>query len=259
VHSENSSDARDSVDAICASAEKRGVKGISITDHCDMDRGRERCENTKRKLLADIREARELYGGTLRISAGIELGEANHDQELSRSLAGDEELDFVIGSLHNLRDDDDFYYTDYDNIDIDSLMQRYYEELYEIVEGGCFDVIGHINYQLRYMSERARKSVDLSRHYGDLFGILQSAARKGKGIEINTSGLQRGLGDVIPSLEVIKLFKKAGGEIVTIGSDAHVSRNVGAEIFTAMDTLKAAGFDQFAYFVKRTPEMIDIE
>jgi histidinol-phosphatase (PHP family) len=55
------------------------------------------------------------------------------------------------------------------------------------------------------------------------------------------------------------MFRAAGGEVVTLGSDAHRIGNIGAEIFTAMDKLKTAGFSRFAYFVKRNPVMIDIE
>jgi histidinol-phosphatase (PHP family) len=259
VHSANSSDAMDSVDSICDCAARRGLRGIAFTDHCDMDAGRGRCEKTKNAIVSDVIEARGLYGESLGISAGIELGEAHHDPGLARRIADDASLDFVIGSLHRLRDEEDFYHIDYENIDIDALMQRYYEELYELVEDGCFDVVGHINYQLRYMSERARKSVDLSRYYGDLFEILKSAARQGKGIEINTSGLWRNLGDIIPSAGVLDLFRKAGGEIVTIGSDSHSRSNVGREIFHAMETLKSAGFDRFAFFTGRVPNFIEIE
>ncbi|MDR1885923.1 MAG: histidinol-phosphatase HisJ family protein [Synergistaceae bacterium] len=258
VHSGNSGDATEPVDAVCAAAVKRGLKGIAFTDHCDIDGGRHRCDRVRRAIVRDVAEARELYGDDLLISAGIELGEPHHNYALAGDIAGDPGLDFVIGSLHRLRDTDDFYYIDYENVDLDSLMQRYYEELYELVESGCFDVVGHINYQMRYMSAAARKTVDLSVYYGDLFEILKSAARQGKGIEINTSGLQRGLGEIIPSPEVIGLFRRAGGEIVTIGSDAHNSRNVGAEIETAMDCLKSAGFGQFAFFTGREARMMDI-
>jgi histidinol-phosphatase (PHP family) len=259
VHSVNSSDAVDSVEAICAHAIRIGLKGIAFTDHCDIDAGDERCERVRRGIVSDVIEARDLYGNDLRVSAGIELGEAHHNPGLARRISGDASVDFVIGSLHRMRGEEDFYHIDYENTDIDALMRRYYEELYELVENGCFDVVGHINYQPRYMSERAKRSLDLPRYYSDLFEILKSVARQGKGIEINTSGLWRNQGDTIPSSDVLKLFFKAGGEIVTIGSDSHNLRSVGLEIFSAMEKLKLTGLSRFAFFSGRVPEIIDIE
>ena len=51
-------------------------------------------------------------------------------------------------------------------------------------------------------------------------------AAKGKGLELNTSGMDR-CGGFLPTPEYFRRFKELGGEIVTIGSDAHRSDRVG--------------------------------
>lgn len=259
IHSCSSHDASESVLSICAAAVRKGLKGITFTDHCDIASGPKICRSVKASLLRDVAEARELYAGELVVGMGIELGEAHHNLALAEELAADPTLDFVIGSLHMLRDEDDFYCIDYADADVDSLMERYHEELYELASTGCYDVIGHINYQIRYMTPEQREALDLSRYMDDLRETLRVVASLGKGIEINTSGLQRGVGEILPAPDVIAAFREVGGKIITIGSDAHRSRDVGEEIFPAMDRLKATGFDQFAFFRGRVPEMFDIE
>lgn len=261
IHSHNSRDGRDRVTVICETAFQRGIKGITITDHCNTYYGRKTCLALKRKLLADIRDARRTFGERLTISAGLELGEPHHDLSLAEELTSDPEIDFVIGSLHRLRGEEDFYEMQlnlFEAAELDVLLRKYYEELDELVACSFFDVLGHINYQVRYMSASARGRIDLTTYYDRLSAILKNAAQSGKGIEINTSGLRRELGEILPSSDVVRMFGDAGGEIVTLGSDAHDAASVGAGIFTAMEKLKEAGFPNFAYFKKRKASFIPI-
>ena len=74
---------------------------------------------------------------------------------------------------------------------------------------------------------------------------------KGKGMEINTSGVDRA-GDFLPSAAFLKRYKELGGEIVTLGSDAHAPDRVGQYASEAMAILK----DIFGYvctFADRKP------
>jgi histidinol-phosphatase (PHP family) len=257
VHSENSKDGVPSVDAICERAVSIGLGGVAITDHADVDMGESELELLK-KLEDEVSAAREKYGGRLEISMGVELGEGNHNRALAEKIASRGSLDFVIGSMHRQRERQDYYFLDYEREDLDALMRGYYVELRELVRGGCFDVVGHINYQVRYMNAAARARLDLSLYYDALREILEDVARAGKGIEINTSGLWRGLGFTIPTLEVVRMFRDAGGEIVTTGSDAHRAEHVGLRLDGAVECLRAAGFRRYAFFKGRKPFFHDV-
>jgi histidinol-phosphatase (PHP family) len=258
LHSENSPDAVSPVLSICEEAVSRGLCGIAFTDHVDVDSGEEACLKALDGIKADVARARDAFGGRLEISLGMELGEAHHNVPLARDLMSDDCLDFVIGSLHHPRMSPDYYNIDYDRVDMDALWRGYYDELSEMVEAGCFDVVGHINYQVRYMTESARARTDLSRYAGMLKDILRAVIDSGKGIEINTSGLWRGLGFTLPSLEVIEIYRQMGGEIITTGSDAHTENHVGDAIEVAVRRIASAGFDKFAFFKKRTPYFHDV-
>jgi histidinol-phosphatase (PHP family) len=257
LHSLHSKDAVPTVFSICEEAVSRGLLGIAITDHADVDSGEEDCLGVMNGLASDVLRAREAFGGRLEISLGVELGEAHHNVSLARELVSDERLDFVIGSLHHPRMSEDYFNVDYDHADMDAMWRKYYGELAEMVEAGCFDVVGHINYQVRYMSESARARVDLSRYLGMLESVLDAVIRLGKGIEINASGLWRGLGITLPSAEVIETYRKRGGKIITTGSDAHAAVNVGGAIEEAAKRAAAAGFEKFAFYRKRAPYFYD--
>ena len=51
-----------------------------------------------------------------------------------------------------------------------------------------------------------------------------------------------------------KPLKELGGEIITIGSDAHTTKDVGAEYDKARELLKETGFKYFTTFTNRKPD-----
>ena len=75
-----------------------------------------------------------------------------------------------------------------------------------------------------------------------LCGGAGTVADKGKGMEINTSGVDR-VGDFLPSRDFIKRFRELGGEIVTVGSDSHDATRVGQYVDGAIELAK----DVFGY------------
>lgn len=257
THSRNSHDGRDPVDAMCRTAIARGLGGIAVTDHCDIHSGRAECMRVLSALESDVARARERYGDELAVSFGVELGELHHNPGLAEEVASYHGLDFVIGSLHALRGEADFYYIDYDRTNMASLMSKYYDELLEMAETADFDSIAHINYQVRYMSERAIKNLDFGAYYDKLRPVLEALAKRGKGLEINTSSGRRD-GYIVPDRNVVEMFADAGGKIITTGSDAHIANRVGHRLEEAVGIASSAGFGQVAFFEGRKPLLFDI-
>jgi histidinol-phosphatase (PHP family) len=241
------------VEAICECAIRAGLAAVAFTDHCETYLGADACFAVKDALLKEVLEARAVFGDALDISMGLEIGEPHHDTALSRELAGGSEIDFVIGSVHKVRGEDDFYFIDYDRPDISDVLRKYYEELLELSECDCFDVMGHINYPLRAMSAKQAERTDLSVYGGPLREALLSLAKGGRGIEANSHCLKEGPDGILPSLEVLKMFKDSGGKIVTTGSDAHTAPQVGKGIPEAERLLREAGFEKISFFKKRRP------
>ena len=111
----------------------------------------------------------------------------------------------------------DFSYIDYSERDVNDLAQRYFEELDQIISWGDFDVVAHIFYFIKYFY-RQHVKFDLMNFDDIIFDLMKHIVSSGKGIEINTSCLKEYYSNTVPDLYYLKMFKRAGGEIVTIGS-----------------------------------------
>ena len=88
--------------------------------------------------------------------------------------------------------------------------------------------------------------------------ILKKLIDKGKGIEINTAGLRYGMGAPNPDLPVLKLYHDLGGEIITVGSDAHKPEDVAVYHKQAYQNLNEAGFRYYTIFKNRKPQFINL-
>ena len=74
--------------------------------------------------------------------------------------------------------------------------------------------------------------------YGDLAEeIFKKLTTMGIGLEVNTSGIKSS-GQPIPPLDFVKRYVEMGGEIITIGSDAHKPEQVGNYVFETLQRLK---------------------
>ena len=95
--------------------------------------------------------------------------------------------------------------------------------------------------------------------YGSIIEkIFITLIKNGMGIEINTSGLREEIGVTLPSEKYVKIYRELGGEIVTIGSDAHCVENLGKGISEGIQIAKNCGFDKIYYYDHRKPVSINI-
>ena len=64
----------------------------------------------------------------------------------------------------------------------------------------------------------------------------------GKCLECNTGGIRYGLGDTNPCADVFRFYRELGGELITIGSDAHTPKTLGIGFEQCREMLKGYGF-----------------
>lgn len=72
-------------------------------------------------------------------------------------------------------------------------------------------------------------------------------------------GIKAKYGKPLPDLGYVKLYRSLGGEILTIGSDAHCTADIGRDISAGVEMAQAAGFKYLTYFKKHEPKFIKIE
>ena len=260
THSSNSFDGTHTVMFMCESAVQNGLLGICITDHFDTDFFGEQ-HNFQRLAGSyfDVRKARVAFGQSFGLMCGLEIGEPDADLALAEQALAQAQYDFVLGSIHTVEDKKDPYRCNFAQEDPYALLAAYFARMRGLAEWNRHDVLAHLTYPVRYILRDGRNDVTLDRYDDEIDEILRLTAQNGKGLEINTSGLrQGGCGLVMPSLRQLRRFHELGGELITIGSDAHRAEDVGANIADGMELAEAAGFRYFAYYKDREPRMLRI-
>lgn len=257
VHSANSFDGQLRAKQLLELAHKHGLGGFAVTDHCEINvEGRQRLWSY-RSLRRSFREADALrdnpYG--IKVICGVELGHPEYHAESAARVLAECEYDFVLASIHFLRDNRDFHdlkYTD-GSCDSAAVYDSYLDEVALTAERSDYDSLAHLTYPLRYIVGRDRVELD-ERMYDDKYDrILRAVAERGKALEINTSGARRENGFMLPDLRLLTRFKELGGRYITIGSDAHKEPHFCAGLLEGAQMAREAGFDSAYYYEQRKP------
>ena len=149
----------------------------------------------------------------------------------------------------------DPYYPEYfaDKTDEEGYI-TYFKSIYDnINKFQNFDCLGHIDYIVRYGKS---KDTDYSypKYAEYIDPILKFLVEHEKGLEINTAGIRKGLKNVHPLPDILKRYRELGGELVTIGSDAHDTSAIASDYDKAMEALEYAGFKYYCMYMNRIAE-----
>jgi histidinol-phosphatase (PHP family) len=87
--------------------------------------------------------------------------------------------------------------------------------------------------------------------------VLDRIARAGMGIELNTSGLRKPVGEIYPSPLIISMaFER---EIpICFGSDAHSPEDVSASFDLALKLAREVGYMYYFKISRRTKQLIPL-
>ena len=267
THTKFSSDSKADPREMLSAAKAAGLSTLCFTDHMDLDFPGDNTLfvfDTKeyfKKLLPLKEEASKDTTGT-ELLLGIELGLRPGRPDLRArmdALLSEHPYDFVLGSTHVV-DELDPYYQEYWDLPGDRLL-RYFEDIRtNVAEHRNFDSLGHLDYIIRYLPDSVSLVKDYAvRDYTDLIEeTLRTLISRGQALEVNTAGLRKGLSFPHPKEEILRRYKELGGELLTLGSDAHVPKDVGADIKRCTELVKDLGFRYYAVYKGRKPEMMKL-
>ena len=262
VHTDNSFDGNHSATFFCEKAEFLELRAVAFTDHCEVDQFRGDPTYDKRIFQGffEVSKVRSAFKGKLLVLNGIELGQPAYDVETAENILKSHDYDIVLGSVHNLRGGEDFYFMENLTMDeAEKLLSEYFNAIIEMLNWGNFDVLTHLTYPLRYFYSKSNLDIDLNKFKDQIDEILTLAAKTDKALEINTAALRQPLNKLSPEVDIIKRFKELGGKYVSVGSDAHYAEHLAADIDMAYSAALEAGFDSITFFQKRTPLQMKIE
>lgn len=276
LHSEFSDDSEERMEDQIRQGIRLGLDEMCFTDHVDYGVKRDWTDDvewreeldgftgkTRRDPLANVNypeyfaklmRMQKTFGDRIAIKRGLEFGIQTITVAQYDRLYADwaDELDFVLLSMHQV-DNLEFWTQDFQRGRTqEEFRTRYLEEILAVQQQfKHYSVLAHLDLLARY-DQCGPYPFEKER---DLYAeILRQAIADGKGIEVNTSSWHYGLSDTTPSRDILRLYKDLGGEIVTIGSDAHSTKYLGDHLRDAQDILKnEIGIDAICTFDRMVP------
>jgi histidinol-phosphatase (PHP family) len=181
---------------------------------------------------------------------GLEVDFVPGAEDRTQNLIERAGLDYVVGSVHFLRDGA----VDHDRFDIwrgthsaDAVWRRYFETLGEAARSGLFDILAHPDLVKMWGAQRPRPAGDLRRFYElAIEGIAESQIA----IEVSTAGLRKPTGELYPAPAFLELTLEAGCP-VALSSDAHLPADVGRDYDRALELLDSLGVRELSVFERR--------
>ena len=259
THSNFSPDGSDSAEKMLQRAQEKNLAYFALTDHCECNSYREdEYHISVPRAYGEMCRLAGLPQGRTKFLKGIELGQPLQNLPAALEVLSVGEYDVVLGSLHNLATYRDFYFWDSLDLDVDFALERYYQEILDMVDWGRFDVLTHLTYPLRYIVGENGIYVDTDKYLAQTEAVLKKLIAKGIALEVNTSGLRQKIGETMPNRQIVSLYRELGGELITLGSDAHSAADLGKGIESGLDLLKSCGFSSYTVFVKRKPIQVTI-
>jgi len=240
-----------------------GLEELCFTEHMDLDYPKEYGDFTLsvEDYFNKVTEMQHKYGDRIKIYKGVEFGLAPHLGERYQKLADQYDFDFIIGSTHVYDNLDPYYSTYWEGRTEQRGTMMYFERVLENIQNyNDYDTLGHIDYIIRYQGRKEDPDRDRKllfdnysySEYGDILDeILKHIIYQGKALEVNAAGYRYGLGAPNPQYSTLARYKELGGELITIGSDAHKPEFLAYSYDRVEALLKEIGFRYYATYHKR--------
>lgn len=253
IHSKFSGDSNEELERIVNRAKKLGLEEIAITDHMDLD-----TNNNSQTFVLDLDEyiktlldLKEKYKKDLDIKIGMEFGIQKHLVEKASELLKKYPFDFIISSVHSidriLIDRPEYW----ENLTMKEGHEKYLKNVLECArKNEAFSVFGHLDFISRYGGVDKKGIIDYIAYQDLIDEILKTLIEKGKGIEINTSGIRYLENRFYPADVVLKRYKELGGEIITVGSDSHRAEDIAKNFKEVEEKLESLGIKYLSSFDK---------
>lgn len=191
---------------------------------------------------------------------GIEADFVPGREDRMANLLDARDWDYVVGSVHFLRDDavdlhgePDWAAWDVWRLggDPDRVWRRYFETLGEAARSGLYDIMAHPDLVKISTGEVPAPDGDLRRFYElAMDGIAESDVA----IEVSTAGWRKPVGEIYPARPFLELCLEAGRP-VALSSDAHLPEQLGYEYERAVSFLADLGVAEIAVFEGRRRRM----
>ncbi len=223
-HTEFSFDSEEKIESYIEKAEELGI-GLTVTDHLDKN-----LNNPGFSFYRDFDPDlyRETYGPLRneKLFLGIECGMDPLYSVESLEFISKVEPDFVIGSVHTLYGKDIYGRENYENMTREEFYRKYFRFMLECLKTHEYiNSLGHIDYPARY-NPYENQGFTFTEFREEMTPIFEFLKDRDMALELNIRRFRNI--ELREELKDIYLgFKECGGKFVTLGTDSHVSSNIG--------------------------------
>lgn len=258
MHCSYSADSKTPMKDMIEQSIKLGLKEICFTDHVDYDIISDSNVTVDyNKYFEEIAFYQNKYANSISIKKGIEMGLQQHILDRCSKDIREHDFDFVIGSIHAIDRNELFTGDFHKGKTQHECYEGYYSTLLNIVNSfNNYSVLGHVDLIKRYDKCPINLEDNLFSEY--LEAILKKVIENGKGIELNTSSFRYKLTDLTPSINILKMYKNLGGEIITVGSDSHNPEQIANKFEHVHNVLIDIGYKYTCRFNKMNPEFMKL-
>ncbi len=229
------------------SAIEKGIVEVCFTDHIPLPNGfdaaHRMCLEDMDKYMDEIRKLREMYTG-ISILIGIEADYIEGYEKFLEDFFFRYPLDLVIMAIHFIKgwpDNSWVFNFSYSEESIPRIYHEYFEAMCKGIKTGLFDVVGHLD-----LVKRPRYRIKET-NSADIDKVLDCVQKKGMGIEINTSGLRKSIGETYPGFDIVEGAAKKGIPMI-VGSDSHTPQQMGSQFYDVLkEVSKFKGFKLARY------------
>jgi histidinol-phosphatase (PHP family) len=209
----------------------------------------------------DIDEYCEFLRGA-GLKVGIEADFLPGREDRIQNLLEARDWDYVVGSVHFLRDDavDVHGEPDWAAWDIwrggdpERVWGQYFETLGEAARTGMFDILAHPDLVKVFAGRVPVPDGDPRRFYER---AMDGIAESDVAVEVSTAGLRKPAGEIYPAPAFLEMCLDAGRP-VALSSDAHLPEQVGYEYERALELLDGLGVTEIAVFERRERRMMEL-
>ena len=267
LHSAHSGDSTAPMETQILAGIRSGLSHMCFTDHYDPDFPYENVPDAAPGTFEldyvsyrkEFLEMKEKYEGRIELRFGIEIGLQPHlGPFLKDYFAAHADFDFIIGSNH-LCAGYDPYYPDFleDRTEEEALSLYLEDTLTNIRTYSDIDTCGHLDYVARYLPHR-EEFYTYKAFTGLIDPILSELISRSIALEVNTAPLIKGMRYFNPLPEILARYREMGGELITIGSDAHVPERIAGQFDETASILRDLGFTHYAVYTGRKPQMLPL-
>lgn len=257
VHSDYSDDSTYEMREVVKDAIRLELDEICFTDHFDLPiEGDDVVEMEYvnvdfPRYFRDLEILKKDFKDKITIKKGLEFGIQYETIPEYQKIAQTYPFDFILLSVHEI-DNKGYWNRMFQKGKTQSeYYHAYYEAMYKIIQNfDDYSVLAHMDLIRRYDEHNGYEVMNDKEM---ITTILKHIIANGKGLEVNMSCVRYGIGDLTPSVEILKLYKELGGTILTIGSDSHQRDQLGSYIQAAKKQLKDIGFTTFCTFEHMMP------